>query len=84
MSLVEPSRALDALEIPYLLESRGLFSTREGVLFSAGLRLVADRIDSLAAATILRLLSDPNVKTPRWIIEPMILLRPNGTSCMQH
>jgi len=69
MSLVQLSAALDAIEIPYLLESPGLFSTREGALLSAGLRLVADRSDSLAAATILHLLSDPTKDTPQWIIE---------------
>ncbi|WP_417377693.1 UvrD-helicase domain-containing protein [Gimesia sp.] len=61
--------AFDGLGIPYLLESPGLLSTREGAIVLAGLRLVADRTDSLAAATILHLLSDPEKDTPDWIRE---------------
>ncbi len=59
--------ALDEVGIPYLLESPGLFSTREGQLLLAGLRLVANRYDSLAAATIMHLSSDPNAPTPAWL-----------------
>lgn len=59
--------ALDELGIPYLIESPGLFSTREGELLLAGLRLVANRNDSLAAATILHLSTDPNESTPQWL-----------------
>jgi ATP-dependent helicase/nuclease subunit A len=67
--------AFDALGIPYLLESPGLMSTREGAIVLAGLRLVADRSDSLAAATVLHLLSDPEQDTPDWIIERLHALR---------
>ena len=59
--------ALDELGIPYLIESPGLFSTREGALLLAGLRLVANRNDSLAAATVLHLSTDPNETTPQWL-----------------
>ncbi|MBM4075594.1 MAG: hypothetical protein FJ267_08120, partial [Planctomycetes bacterium] len=59
--------AFDELGIPYLIESPGLFSTREGALFLAGLRLVANRNDSLAAATVLHLSADPNETTPQWL-----------------
>jgi ATP-dependent helicase/nuclease subunit A len=59
--------ALDSLRIPYLIESPGLFFTREGQMLLAGLRLAADRKDSLAAATILHLSSDPETSTPQWL-----------------
>lgn len=59
--------ALDELGIPYLIESPGLFSTREGELLLAGLRLVANRNDSLAAATVLHLSTDSNATTPQWL-----------------
>ncbi len=61
--------AFDELGIPYLIESPGLFSTREGELLLAGMRLVANRNDSLAAATVLHLLSDASEATPAWIID---------------
>ena len=61
--------AFDELGIPYLIESAGLFSTREGQLLIAGMRLVANRNDSLAAATVLHLLSDPSEATPSWIVD---------------
>lgn len=61
--------AFDGLGIPYLLESPGLLSTREGSIVLSGLRVVADRADSLAAATILHLLSDPEQDTPDWIVQ---------------
>lgn len=61
--------ALDELGIPYLIESPGLFSTREGELLLAGLRVVANRNDSLAAATVLHLSTDPNVATPQWLAD---------------
>lgn len=73
--LEELAVALDALGIPYLIESPGLLSTREGVLLTAGLRLVADQGDSLAAATIVHLLSDPDAETPEWLIERLAALR---------
>ncbi|MCA9178296.1 MAG: UvrD-helicase domain-containing protein [Planctomycetales bacterium] len=59
----------DSLGIPYLLESPGLLSTREGSIVLSGLRMVADRADSLAAATILHLLSNPEQDTPDWIVQ---------------
>jgi superfamily I DNA/RNA helicase len=61
--------SLDDLGIPYLLESPGLLSTREGALVLAGLRLVADRSDSLAVAQILHILGDPEQDTPDWLSE---------------
>ncbi|MFT7643337.1 MAG: ATP-dependent helicase/nuclease subunit A, partial [Pirellulaceae bacterium] len=67
--------AFDALGIPYLLESPGLLSTREGAIVMAGLRLVANRRDSLAAATLLHLLNDPEQDTPAWITERLQSLR---------
>jgi superfamily I DNA/RNA helicase len=66
-SAMQPiAAAFDELGIPYLLASAGLFSTREGAMVLAGLRLVADRNDSLAAATIIHLLSDATQDTPEW------------------
>lgn len=67
--------AFDTLGIPYLLESPGLLSTREGAIVLAGVRLVADRRDSLAAATVLNLLGDPEQATPAWITERLQALR---------
>ena len=67
--------ALDELGIPYLLGSPGLLATREGVLTLAGVRLVADRNDSLAAATILHMLGDPTLATPAWLSERLDALR---------
>lgn len=63
------ANAFDELGIPYLIESPGLFSTREGELLLAGMRLVANRNDSLAAATVLHLLSDASDATPAWIVD---------------
>lgn len=73
--LDELAKALDAVGIPYLLGSSGLLCTREGVLVMAGLRLVADRNDSLAAATIIHILSDPQADTPEWLVERLVSLR---------
>lgn len=67
--LIPLGDALNSLGIPYLLESPGLLQTREGALVMAGLRLVADRNDSLAAATVLHLLGGPDKVTPDWIID---------------
>ena len=67
--------AFDQLGVPYLLASAGLFSTREGAILLAGLRLVADRNDSLGAATILHLLGNPVQSTPDWIGERLSVLR---------
>jgi superfamily I DNA/RNA helicase len=73
--LKEIAGALDSLNIPYLLESPGLLVTREGALSLAGLRLVVDRRDSLAAATLHHILGDPETDTPDWIIERMTAIR---------
>jgi ATP-dependent helicase/nuclease subunit A len=69
------ARAFDSLGIPYLLESSGLLSTREGAMVLAGLRIVANRSDSLAAATIVHLLGDPKQDTPAWIAQRLQALR---------
>lgn len=76
--LISLADALDSLGIPYLMESPGLFSTREGGMLLAGLRLVADRSDSLAAATVLHLLNDPLQDTPEWIAERLEALHTNA------
>ena len=75
LALTTLSKALDELGIPYLLESPGLLSTREGAMVLAGLRVVADRCDSLASATLLHLLSDPTAETPVWILERLHALQ---------
>lgn len=67
--------ALEQLGIPYRRESAGLLSTRECALAVAGLRLVADRYDALAAATIVHLLGDPEEATPAWILERLQAVR---------
>lgn len=63
------AKALDVLGVPYLLESPGLFSTREGAILLAALRLVADRRDALAAATLLHLIDESDGETPGWFGE---------------
>jgi ATP-dependent helicase/nuclease subunit A len=66
------AKLADALEqggVDYLFESPGLLSTREAVLVLAGMRLVLDRGDSLAAATIKHFLATPTADTPDWIID---------------
>jgi ATP-dependent exoDNAse (exonuclease V) beta subunit len=60
---------LEQRGVDYLFETAGLLSTREGVLTLAGMRLVLDRNDSLAAATIKHFLSSPDEATPTWIID---------------
>ena len=72
--------AFSSLGIPYLLESPGLLNTCEGALVMAGLRLVRDRNDSLAAATVLHLLSDPEQETPEWLAERLHALRDADTA----
>lgn len=68
--LLKPiAAALGDLGIPCLLESPGLLSTREGAMVMAGLRLVADRSDALAAATLIHIMGDPEKDTPDWIEE---------------
>ena len=68
--LLKPiAAALGDLGIPCLLESPGLLATREGATTLAGLRLVADRSDSLAAATLIHIMGDPEKDTPDWIEE---------------
>ncbi|TWT55490.1 UvrD-helicase domain-containing protein [Allorhodopirellula solitaria] len=67
--------ALGQAGIAYLFESPGLLSTREGVMAIAGMRLVSDRNDSLAAATLKHMLSDPSQATPSWIRERLIQLQ---------
>jgi ATP-dependent helicase/nuclease subunit A len=67
--------AFEQAGIAYLFESAGLLSTREGVMTLAGMRLVSDRNDSLAAATIKHMLCDPSEATPRWITERLVQLQ---------
>jgi ATP-dependent exoDNAse (exonuclease V) beta subunit len=67
--------ACRARGVPALLELPGLLATREGALVLAGLRLVADRYDSLAAATILHLLDDAGEQTPGLLAERLEALR---------
>jgi ATP-dependent helicase/nuclease subunit A len=74
-SLKDIGAALHAAGIPALLELPGLFSTREGTLVLCGLRLVADRRDSLAAATIMHLFEDHACDTPGWLEERLVELQ---------
>lgn len=67
--------AFEQTGIAYLFESPGLLSTREGVMALAGMRLVSDRNDSLATATIKHMLSDPSQATPNWITERLVQLQ---------
>ncbi len=68
-SLTTLAACCDELGIPYLLDTHGLLATREGAMVLAGLRLVADRNDSLAAAQILHLLDSSESETPDWFLE---------------
>jgi superfamily I DNA/RNA helicase len=67
--------AFASLGIPYLLESPGLLRTCEAALVMAGLRLVLDRSDSLAAATAAHFLGDATQETPDWLTERLEALR---------
>lgn len=60
------ARSLEENGIPAALAIAGLLSTRECAAVLAGLRLVADRRDSLAAATLLHLLETDGNGTPAW------------------
>jgi len=73
--LLPLANAFSSLGIPYLLESPGLLSTCECTLVMAGLHLVLDRGDSLAAATAAHFLGDAAQQTPSWIIERLQSLR---------
>ncbi|MGE3164112.1 MAG: UvrD-helicase domain-containing protein [Planctomycetota bacterium] len=61
--------ALDRLDVPSVIELPGLLQTRECVVALAGLRLVADRRDSLAAATVVHHLSEATDGTPAWFAD---------------
>lgn len=63
------AEACRKIGLPVLRELSGLLLTREGALLLAGMRLGADRRDSLAAATILHLTGDPEGETPAWFSE---------------
>ena len=75
LALEKLTTALELAGIAYLFKSPGLLSTREGAITLAGMRLVSDRNDSLAAATIKHLLSDPSLETPAWITERLVQLQ---------
>lgn len=67
---VQIADALASHAIPAVLERPGLLKSRECAVALAGLRLVADRRDSLAAATLLHLLqSTPEEETPSWLLD---------------
>ncbi len=72
--LEQLATAMDEVGLPYLLESPGLFSTREGALLLAGLRIVANRGDSLAAATIVHYMNPSEEPTPNWLSERLNFL----------
>jgi ATP-dependent exoDNAse (exonuclease V) beta subunit len=59
--------ALGEAGIPAALAVGGLLSTRQCAAVLAGLRLAADRHDSLAAASLLQLLEPPRKGTPAWL-----------------
>lgn len=64
----ELGEALERRHVPVVVGVPGLFRTREGRTVLAGLRLVADRNDSLAAAEILHIDADPDPETtPTWL-----------------
>lgn len=61
--------ALAQREIPALVSRPGLLGTRECTTALAGLEVVADRYDSLAAATVFHMLGDSGEDTPSWLID---------------
>lgn len=63
------AKAVKELGIPCVTETPGLFDTRECALVLAALRVAVDRWDSLAAATIVHILSESRQGTPPWINE---------------
>ena len=80
--------ALAASGIPTLMETAGLLSTREARTAVEGLRLVADRGDGVAAATLIHLWDAPAdaSATPGWITERLETVRSaraEGTSWAQ-
>lgn len=64
---------LEAAGIPAIVKRPGLLASRECSLVRAGLALVADPYDSLAAAQILHLLRDPTEDTPSWLLDRLRL-----------
>lgn len=60
---------LEEAGIPAIVERPGLLTSRESGLVRAGLALVADPFDSLAAAKVLHLLRDPSEDTPSWLLD---------------
>lgn len=66
--------ALAERGIPSIIELPGLLEYRECVLALAGLRVVADRRDALAAATVVHLLT-PQEGTPDWLQDRLRDLR---------
>ncbi len=61
--------ALNVMGIPVMIGQPGLFDNRECALVLSALRIIADRRDSLAAATLLHILDDPCKETPSWLEE---------------
>lgn len=55
--------------IPALVSRPGLLGTRECTAAVAGLEVVADRWDSLAAATLFHMLGDSTQDTPGWLVD---------------
>ena len=82
-SLIGFAGELTNMGIPFNLELGGLFKTREGALFIAGLRLVSDKHDALAAVTILHIMSDPNEGTPAWLKERLEMLRSEASKTQE-
>ncbi len=66
--------SLNELGISSVMELPGLLETRECALVLAGLRIVADRFDSLAAATVVHLLEEPNTGSPEWLNQRLKML----------
>lgn len=61
--------ALNEMGIPVMTGRPGLLDNRECALVLSALRIIADRYDSLAAATLLHILDDPQRETPSWFEE---------------
>jgi len=82
--------SLGELGISSVMQLPGLLKTRECALVLAGMRIVADRFDSLAAATAIHLLEDSDDASPSWLnqrlraLHEMDVLREKSAGCARH
>lgn len=76
----ERANALEREGIPAVVARPGLLATRECRLTLAGLALVVDPYDTLAAAEVLHLLRQPGEETPSWLEDRLRAVAEAGDS----